>query len=82
MIECTKSISRFPAGHLLAKADAIARRHGGQHVNTIDAGRPCGWFEVLSTGGMDDRRMSAITRDIGAVGGVDALRRKRPLNAA
>jgi len=70
-------------GHLLAKADTIARRHGGQHVNTIDAGKPRGWFEVPNTGGLvDDRLISAITRDIEAAGGIEALRRKRPLKAA
>ena len=71
------------AGHLLAKADKIAQRHGGRHVNINDCGRARGWFEVPSTGRqIDQYRMAEITKAIEAAGGVEALRRKRPLPPA
>lgn len=68
------------SGHLLTKADQIAQRHGGRHVNTVDAGTPRGWFEVPATGRLiDDDRIEQITRAMEVLGGVDAFRRKRPL---
>jgi hypothetical protein len=69
-------------GHLTAEANRIARKFGGSHVNIIDAGRPRGWFEVPSTGGLiDDRRIAKISEAIDCIGGIESLRRKRPLRA-
>lgn len=65
-------------GHLHARANAIAERHGGAHVNIIDAGRRRGWFEVPSCGDfIDKQRIALIRRDIAAAGGMEALMHKR-----
>ncbi|MCC8962476.1 hypothetical protein H8A95_09155 [Bradyrhizobium sp. Pear76] len=82
-VQVHKQFFMLHGGHLVAKADRIARRYGGRHVNTIDAGQARGWFEVPSTGGLiDNQRITIIRNEIERAGGVESLRRKRPLKAA
>lgn len=65
-------------GHLRAKADAIAKRHGAYHVNyTEPNGRERGWFGCPNMGAPHDQRIAAaVMADIDQVGGTDALRKK------
>jgi hypothetical protein len=64
------------AGHLTAKADRIAKRHGAAHSNHTEAnGQRGGWFSCTNRGQPFDGAVAdAVYRDIDAVGGIDALR--------
>ncbi len=67
------------AGHLGAKADRIAHKHGAEHVNhTEPHGRRCGWFEAPNRGEpFNGARANGVWRDIDKAGGLDALRHKQ-----
>jgi hypothetical protein len=62
-------------GHLTARADTIARRHGAWHVNyTEPRGRRRGWFGAPNLGSPFDGAVArAVWADIDAAGGLDAL---------
>ena len=63
-------------GHLSARADKIAQRHGARHINYTDpgSGMRCGWFTKPNQGDPFDRATaSAVMQDIVAAGGLDAL---------
>lgn len=66
-------------GHLTAKADRIARRHGANHINYTDAtGERRGWFVADNRGSpFDGRTADAVLADIEKAGGIDALRYAR-----
>lgn len=67
------------AGHLTARADRIARRHGAWHVNyTEPRGERRGWFACPNRGNpFDERTATAVMADIEAAGGIEALRHQR-----
>jgi len=67
------------SGHLTAKADRIARKHGAVHINyTEPNGRRRGWFAGPNLGAPFDGEMgNAVWRDIERAGGLNALRYKR-----
>lgn len=62
-------------GHLVARADRIAAKHGAVHVNyTEPCGRRCGWFSCRNRGEpFDGSVASAVERDIALAGGIEAL---------
>ncbi len=67
------------SGHLTAKADKIARRHGAWHDNYVEPGRgdKRGWFACPNRGSPFDQAIAdAVMADIDAAGGIDALRKK------
>jgi hypothetical protein len=66
-------------GHLAARADKIAERHGASHVNyTEPRGEKRGWFVCPNRGEpFDTRTAVAVMADIDAAGGIDALTKKR-----
>ena len=50
-------------GHLPAKADKIAAKFGGSHVNFTDAnGTKRGWFAVFNYGERDPRTMVPVAQ--------------------
>lgn len=63
------------SGHLTARADRIAKRHGAVHVNyTEPNGRRRGWFAGPNLGSPFDAALArAIADDIDSAGGLDAL---------
>jgi hypothetical protein len=63
-------------GHLTAKADKIARRHGASHINYTEAtGERRGWFVTDNRGSPFDQRVAdAVLADIARAGGIDAMR--------
>lgn len=63
------------SGHLTAKADLIAKRHGAWHVNyTEPRGRRRGWFACPNRGSPFDQAVAnAVWDDIDAAGGFAAL---------
>ena len=67
------------SGHLTAKADQIAKRHGAGHINfTEPRGEKRGWFACPNRGSpFDQRTAELVMAAIDAAGGLDALRRKR-----
>jgi hypothetical protein len=66
-------------GHLTAKAQQIAKRHGASHVNyTEPRGRKRGWFACTNQGApFDQATARAVLADIEAAGGFEALRRDK-----
>jgi hypothetical protein len=66
-------------GHLIARAEAIAKRHGAWHVNyTEPHGRRRGWFVCDNRGSpFDDAVRKAVMDDIEKAGGIEALLHKR-----
>lgn len=70
-------------GHLTAKADKIAKKHGAWHVNHEEFRGPGqvekrGWFACPNRGNpFDERTANAVMADIEAAGGIDALRAVR-----
>lgn len=68
------------AGHLTARADKIAKRHGAWHVNYTDpgTGQRRGWFGCHNRGApFDGATARAVMTDIKTAGGFDALRHRR-----
>lgn len=68
------------SGHLNARADKIAQRHGASHHNHIEPGTGIrrGWFACDNRGWLHDEPvMKAVMADIDAAGGIDGLRLKR-----
>lgn len=67
------------SGHLTAKADTIAKKHGAWHVNyTEPRGERRGWFACPNRGSpFDQATATAVMADIRAAGGIEALTRKR-----
>lgn len=67
------------SGHLTAKADKIAERHGAWHVNhTEPRGERRGWFACPNRGRPFDQAIAdAVWADIEAAGGLDVLLHKR-----
>lgn len=67
------------AGHLNAKADAIAKRHGARHVNyTEPRGERRGWFTCPNLGNPFDQRTAAdVMAAVDAAGGLDALKARK-----
>lgn len=67
------------SGHLTARADHIARKHGACHVNyTEPNGRQRGWFACANRGSpFDEATAAAVWKDVEAAGGFDGLRRRR-----
>ncbi len=63
-------------GHLTAKAQRIAKRHGADHINyTEPGGRRRGWFTSPNRGSpFDQATAKAVLSDIEAAGGFDALK--------
>jgi hypothetical protein len=72
----------YHSGHLTARADKIAKRHGAGHINyTEPDGRRRGWFACDNRGmPFDHRTADAVMADIEAAGGIDALRYARDRN--
>lgn len=66
-------------GHLTAKADQIAKKHGAWHINyTEPSGEKRGWFACRNRGNpFDQATAAAVMADIEAAGGIEALTRKR-----
>jgi hypothetical protein len=66
-------------GHLTAKADRIARKHGASHVNyTEPRGEKRWWFACRNRGEpFDSSTAKAVLADIEAAGGFEALTKKR-----
>jgi hypothetical protein len=66
-------------GHLTAKAQAIAERHGADHINyTEPRGRKRGWFACRNSGSpFDQATARAVLDDLEAAGGFDTLRKRR-----
>lgn len=66
-------------GHLTAKADRIAEKHGAWHTNyTEPDGRKRGWFSCRNMGAPFDQSVArAVLQDIEKAGGFDALAKKR-----
>lgn len=66
------------SGHLTARANTIAKRHGAWHVNyTEPRGERRGWFACPNRGAPFDGDIArAVMADIDQVG-LDALRHKR-----
>lgn len=66
-------------GHLTARANQIAARHGAKHVNyTEPRGERRGWFCCERRGHpFDGATAAAVMYDIDAAGGLDALRKRR-----
>jgi len=63
-------------GHLTAKADRIARRHGASYTDATGERR--GWFVADNRGSPFDQRVAdAVLADIEKAGGIDALRYAR-----
>jgi len=63
-------------GHLRARADRIAARHGASHVNYTEpgGGQRRGWFECKNRGAPFDRNTAvAVMADIEHAGGIAAL---------
>ena len=67
------------SGHLTKRADAIAKRHGAWHVNyTEPRGEKRGWFACHNCGNpFDQATAAAVMADIAAVGGIEALTKRR-----
>jgi len=63
-------------GHLAARADAIAKRHGAYHVNHTESdGRKRGWFACPNRGEpFNGDTATRVMGDIHALGGVEAFR--------
>ncbi len=66
-------------GHLVVKADRIAKQHGASHVNyTEPQGRKRGWFSCPNRGApFDECVASAVLTDVEEAGGFEALRKRR-----
>lgn len=66
-------------GHLTAKADKIAEKHGAWHVNfTEPRGERRGWFACPNLGAPFDGAVArAVMADVEAAGGIKALLHKR-----
>ena len=66
-------------GHLTAKADKIARRHGATHINyTSPSGERRGWFVTDNRGSpFNNQLANAVLADIEKAGGIDALKYAR-----
>jgi hypothetical protein len=63
-------------GHLKAKADAIAARHGADHINYTDpgTGERRGWFACGNRGSpFDGQTAAAVMADIDRAGGIESL---------
>jgi hypothetical protein len=65
-------------GHLKAKADQIAKKHGAWHVNfTEPNGEKRGWFGCDNLGHpFDSGRANAVMADIEKAGGIESLQKK------
>jgi hypothetical protein len=70
------------SGHLTAKADKIAAKHGAWHTNhTEPRGERRGWFSCPNRGWPhDDQTAKAVLAEIDAMGGMEALTHKRDLS--
>jgi hypothetical protein len=67
----------FHAGHLKARANAIAFKHGARHINYTDPVRQ-GLFECEDRGEEHNRAVeNAVLADVEAAGGFEGLRRRR-----
>ena len=64
-------------GHLKAKADRIAKKHGATHTNyTSPSGMKQGWFSIGTGDPQRAKRVEqAIEADIDQEGGLNALRK-------
>jgi hypothetical protein len=71
------------SGHLTARADTIAKRHGAWHVNyTEPRGKRRGWFACPNRGSPFDQAVAKRVReDIDRAGGIDALMHARDVGA-
>lgn len=68
----------FRRGHLLAKADKIARRYGAVHLNVVDGGTRISWFEVENCyPHVAAAREAKVWAAIDAAGGIEALEKTR-----
>ena len=65
-------------GHLLARVDKIARKHGAVHVNyTEPHGERRGWFACSNRGNPFDQRLAELVlADVEAAGGFETLTKK------
>jgi hypothetical protein len=66
------------SGHLVAKAQRIAARHGADHVNyTEPSGRKRGWFAGPNRGSPFDGWLARdVLAEIEAAGGIEALTKR------
>jgi hypothetical protein len=67
------------SGHLTARADEIAKKHGADHTNyTEPRGEKRGWFSCDNRGEPHNSATAkAVWADIDAAGGIDKLRKRR-----
>lgn len=63
------------SGHLIARVDRIAKRHGAWHVNyTEPNGQRRGWFSCQNRGNPFDQAIAkAVMDDIDKAGGLEAF---------